>query len=214
MSTRFVVTYRVRSEAASIAARAQGIAVEQSVEMPLPAIDDAAVLANIVGDVEDIADRGGGVFDVRIGLAVATVERDAAQLLNMAFGNTSLQPDVTLIGLEPPPGFGGVRHGGAGLRARIGAHGRALTAAAIKPQGLPPARLADLVARFAAGGIDLIKDDHGLADQASRPSPSACRPVLRRHGAPGMRCMCRACPAIWTRCAGRRGWHARKAWRR
>ena len=88
MSTRFVVTYRVRSEAASIAARAQGIAVEQSVEMPLAAIDDAAVLADIVGDVEDIADRGGGVFDVRIGLAVATVETDAAQLLNMAFGNT------------------------------------------------------------------------------------------------------------------------------
>ena len=62
-----------------------------------------------------------------------------------------------------------MRHGGAGLRAPIGAHGRALTAAAIKPQGLPPARLADLVVRFAAGGIDLIKDDHGLADQAYSP---------------------------------------------
>ena len=80
--------------------------------MPLAAIDDAAVLgADVVGEVEDIADRGGGMFDVRIGLAVATVETDAAQLLNMAFGNTSLQPDVTLIGLEPPPGFGGPRHG-------------------------------------------------------------------------------------------------------
>ncbi len=169
MSTRFVVTYRVRSEAASIAARAQGIAVEQSVEMPLAAIDDDAVLSDIVGEVEDIADRGGGVFDVRIALAVATVGTDAAQLLNMAFGNTSLQPDVTLIGLEPPHGFDGVRHGGAGLRAPIGARGRALTAAAIKPQGLPPARLADLVVRFAAGGIDLIKDDHGLADQAYSP---------------------------------------------
>ena len=126
--------------------------------------------ADIVGEVEDIADRGGGVFDVRIGAArLRRWEPMRARLLNMAFGNTSLQPDVTLIGLEPPHGFDGVRHGGAGLRAPIGARGRALTAAAIKPQGLPPARLADLVVRFAAGGIDLIKDDHGLADQAYSP---------------------------------------------
>ena len=124
----------MRSDAASIEGRAQGIAVEQSVEMPLAAIDDRSVLADIVGRVEDIADRGGGLFDVRIALAVATVETDAAQLLNMAFGNTSLQPDVTLVGLEAPPGFGGPRHGMAGLRARIGASGRALTGAAIKPR--------------------------------------------------------------------------------
>ena len=166
MNDRFTVTYRVQSDAASIAARAQAIAVEQSVEMPLAAIDDPAVLRDIVGTVEDIADRGGGAFDVRIGLASATVQADAAQLLNMAFGNSSLQPDVTLIGLEKPPGFGGPRHGIAGLRARAGASGRALTGAAIKPQGLPVHRLSELVARFAEGGIDLIKDDHGLADQA------------------------------------------------
>ena len=60
MSTRFVVTYRVRSEAASIAARAQGIAVEQSVEMPLAAIDDAAVLSDIVGRSGGHRGRGGG----------------------------------------------------------------------------------------------------------------------------------------------------------
>ena len=185
MSERFVVTYRVRSDAASIAARAQAIAVEQSVEMPLAAIDDAAVLADIVGTVEEIADRGGGVFDVRIALAVATVEQDAAQLLNMAFGNSSLQPDVTLVGLEPPPGLGGPRHGLSGLRARIGADGRALTGAAIKPQGLPVHRLAALVARFAEGGIDLIKDDHGLADQAFSPFAARvplCAAAARRAG--------------------------------
>jgi ribulose-bisphosphate carboxylase large chain len=37
---RIIATYRVRADAASIAARAQAIAVEQSVEMPVAAIDD------------------------------------------------------------------------------------------------------------------------------------------------------------------------------
>ena len=41
MSDRFTVTYQVRSSAAAIEARARQIAVEQSVEMPLGAIDDA-----------------------------------------------------------------------------------------------------------------------------------------------------------------------------
>ena len=44
-----------------------------------------------------------------------------------------------------------------------------MTATALKPQGLPPRRLAMLAARFARGGIDYIKDDHGLADQAYSP---------------------------------------------
>ena len=53
---RILVTYRVRADAASIAARAQAIAVEQSVEMPVAAIDDRFVLDHVVGRVEDIAE--------------------------------------------------------------------------------------------------------------------------------------------------------------
>ena len=55
---RFEVTYHVRSDAASIETRAQGIAVEQSVEMPLDAITDATVLSDIVGQVNAIDDLG------------------------------------------------------------------------------------------------------------------------------------------------------------
>ena len=65
--------------------------------------------------------------------------------------------------------FGGPRHGLDGLRQRVGAGKRALTCSAIKPQGLPPAKLAEIARRFADGGIDYIKDDHGLADQAYSP---------------------------------------------
>lgn len=143
--------------------------MEQSVEMPPGAIEDAAIHESIVGRVGAIEDRGDGVFDVQIELSAATVGRDAGQLLNMIFGNSSLHDDVTLIDVSGVFPFSGPRHGIAGLRERAGAVGRALTCSALKPQGLPPARLAQLAERFALGGIDFIKDDHGLADQAYSP---------------------------------------------
>ena len=173
MSARLQAVYRVRCDARSIEARARAIAVEQSVEMPLAAIDDEFVLANLVGRVEEITERRDGEFEVRIALACGTVGDDPGQLLNMLFGNTSLHEDVVLEDVAFPGelafGFGGPRHGLAGLRRRVAAGARAMTAAALKPQGLPPRRLAMLAARFAQGGIDYIKDDHGLADQAYSP---------------------------------------------
>ena len=65
--------------------------------------------------------------------------------------------------------FGGPRHGIEGLRALVGAGRRAMTCSALKPQGLPPEGLARIAAAMARGGLDFIKDDHGLADQAYSP---------------------------------------------
>ncbi len=184
---RLIATYHVRAQAAAIEARARAIAIEQSVEMPLEAIEEPAILERTVGRVEDIVDRGGGVFALRIGLAAATVGADAGQLLNMVFGNTSLHDDVRLADLELPADlaarFGGPRHGIAGLQSRVGAKARALTCAAIKPQGLSSARLAALAARLAQGGVDYIKDDHGLADQDYSPFAErvpVCAEAVRR----------------------------------
>jgi ribulose-bisphosphate carboxylase large chain len=172
-SRRFRATYRIRADRASIEARAQSIAVEQSVEMPVAAIAEPEILRDIVGRVEAIEDRGDGHFDVHIGLAAVTTGREAGQFLNMAFGNTSLHEDVTLLDVEIPSdiarAFGGPRHGIEGLRRRADAFGRALTCSALKPQGVAPARLAQLAEQFARGGIDFIKDDHGLADQGYSP---------------------------------------------
>ena len=184
---RFTAVYRVRGDAGSIEARAAAIAVEQSVEMPVSAIAEPEILTDIVGRVEGINDHGGGLFEVRIGLAIATVGLDAAQFLNMVFGNTSLHEDVTLQDVEIPAelveAFGGPRHGISGLRQRVGAVRRALTCSAVKPQGVPPSRLADLAERIARGGIDFVKDDHGLADQGySRFADrvSACAAAVQR----------------------------------
>ena len=165
--------YRVKSDARSIEDRARAIAVEQSVEMPVSAIDDDFVRAEIVGRVLDVREIESALFEVRISLAGETVGDDAGQLLNMLFGNTSLHDDVVLHDADfsdaLAESFGGPRHGLAGLRARAGASARALTCSALKPQGLPPEKLAELALRFAEGGIDYIKDDHGLADQSYSP---------------------------------------------
>jgi ribulose-bisphosphate carboxylase large chain len=166
-------TYLVRCDARAIAERARAIAVEQSVEMPVSAIDDDFVLSRIVGRVEEIADAADGLFRVRIALAPETVGHDPGQLINMLFGNTSIHDDVALADVAFPDElvtvFGGPRHGLQALRRRACAPDRALTCSALKPQGLPAAKLAELARRFADGGIDYIKDDHGLADQAYAP---------------------------------------------
>lgn len=186
MSLRLTACYRIRSDARTIEERARDIAVEQSVEMPLAAVRDPAIRADIVAEVGAIADRGDGWFDVEIALAAATVGGDAGQLMNMLFGNSSLHGDVTLRDLRLPDemlaAFGGPRHGLGGLARRARAHNRALTCSALKPQGLPPQALAALAFEFARGGVDFIKDDHGLADQAYSPFAArvpACAKAVR-----------------------------------
>jgi len=170
---RLQATYHIRCDAHSIDERARAVAVEQSVEMPVAAIEDEDVLSEIVGRVEGIREIGTDLYEAKISLSAATVGRDAGQLLNMLFGNTSIHDDVTLHDVDVPDdlarAFGGPRHGLDGLRQQARATRRALTCSALKPQGLVAERLAGLARRFADGGIDYIKDDHGLADQAYSP---------------------------------------------
>jgi ribulose-bisphosphate carboxylase large chain len=185
-----IASYRIRSDARAIEERARAIAIEQSVEMPLAAVRESFIRAEVVGEVDRIEDRGDGWFDVDIALAVATVGRDAGQLLNMLYGNSSLHDDVVLHDASLPAealvSFGGPRHGLAGLRERAQAKNRALTCSALKPQGLPAEALAGLAYELALGGLDFIKDDHGLADQAYSPFTErvrACAAAVRRAAA-------------------------------
>ena len=153
-------------------ARANALAVEQSVEMPVEAIADRHVLADVVARVESVRARDGR-FEVVLGIACPTTGPEASQLLNMLFGNCSLQPEVELVDVEFPDGyersFPGPRFGVEGIREMTRAHGRALTCTALKPQGSSVAHLARLAETFARAGIDVIKDDHGLANQADQP---------------------------------------------
>ncbi|HLY54885.1 MAG TPA: RuBisCO large subunit C-terminal-like domain-containing protein [Stellaceae bacterium] len=158
--------------------------------MPVGAIDDARVLAEVVGLVAGIRETSPGVFSVRIALAVETTGGEIGQLVNMLFGNSSIHDDLNLEDVELPDellsAFPGPGHGLAGLRQDVGASGRALTGSALKPQGLPARSLGELAERLARGGLDAIKDDHGLADQRAAPFAdrvAACAEAVARANA-------------------------------
>jgi ribulose-bisphosphate carboxylase large chain len=98
---------------------------------------------------------------------------DLPQLINVLFGNISIQPGLKLMSFSLPDSmaarFPGPRFGRAGLRKLVGAVDRPLLGTALKPMGLSNRELAGLAGRFAAGGMDVIKDDHGLTDQSFSP---------------------------------------------
>jgi ribulose-bisphosphate carboxylase large chain len=166
---RFVATYLIEGPADEAAAWASKIAVEQSVELPTQLIEDAWIREEIIGRVEGIASVAPALHQARISFASELAGGELTQLLNVLFGNTSLKPNVRLVDFELPPvlagTFRGPRFGLPGLRDRLGVHDRPFLVTAIKPMGLPPEALAELAAQFARGGIDIVKDDHGLADQ-------------------------------------------------
>jgi len=189
---RILATYRIAAAAEGIEARAQALAIEQSVEMPLEAIGDRRVLDEIVARVEAIRPAN-GAFEVVLGIAPSTTGPEASQLLNMLFGNCSLQPEVELVDVAFPEGyertFPGPRFGIEGIRKLVSAEGRPLTCTALKPQGSSVEHLARLAGTFAGAGIDVIKDDHGLADQAAAPFekrvPAVQRAILEANRASG-----------------------------
>src|SRR4029079_1413938 len=169
---RILATYRITASETESRGRAEALASEQSVEMPVSAIDDPRVLQEIVARVEAIRPHA-DQFDVVLGIAPATTGPEASQLLNMLFGNCSLQPEVELVDVAFPAhfekAFPGPRFGIDGIRSVTGVHGRPLTCTALKPQGSTIEHLAHLARVFALAGVDVIKDDHGLANQAFSP---------------------------------------------
>jgi ribulose-bisphosphate carboxylase large chain len=162
------VTYDVRASAADIATRADALMLEQTVELPRAALRTVRLPESVVGQVDRIEACGDDTYRVIISQPLGTTASDPAQLLNVLFGNSSLQPDVVLADIElPDVSFGwlrGPRAGIPGLRALAGVPRRPLLATALKPMGLGPDQLAALCLGFARAGLDIVKDDHGLAD--------------------------------------------------
>jgi len=179
------VTYRLHVDSRQAAHRARLLAIEQSIEMPPEAVGDARVLDQVLARVERVEPQADGTSLACLQLACETVCEDAGQLMNMLFGNCSLQPDVELVDIEVPAplasAFGGPNLGIEGLRRLTGAFGRPLTCTALKPIGSTVQQLAELCRVFARAGIDVIKDDHGWANQRSAPFAervAACQRVI------------------------------------
>ena len=180
-------TYRIRAPRAQLDDFARGLALEQSVELSDAAVTDAFVRERVMGRVAAIRPGAADVHDVDLHLATVTTGLDVAQTLNMLFGNASLHPNVALVDVVFPPevtaAFQGPRFGIAGVRARLGVADRPLSCAALKPQGLSSEALAALCYTLAVNGVDVVKDDHGLADQAYAPfaeRAAACQRAVTR----------------------------------
>lgn len=184
---RFRATYAITGPHDVARDRAESIAVEQTIEFPADLLADDDIRRHVIGRVESVEAAGPERTLATISYAVETSGGELPQLLNVLFGNCSLYPGVRLVGLELPPEllrrFPGPRFGVPGLRALLGALARPLLATALKPMGLGTPALAELAETLARGGIDVIKDDHGLANQPFAPWEErvrACAAAVRR----------------------------------
>jgi ribulose-bisphosphate carboxylase large chain len=195
---RFTVHYRlVAGDEAAARAIARGICLEQTVEMPAELLADDDIRAHVVGRVESLEFAGPGRYDAAISYAVECAAGELTQLLNVIFGNSAMQPGIRVMQLNLSPGilqqFKGPRFGRAGLRELLGVADRPLLGTALKPMGLPAADLADLAYQLALGGVDVIKEDPGLTDQAFAPFaervPRCAEAVARANRQTGYRCL-------------------------
>ena len=169
---RFCVTYRlVADDLAMAQSRALDLAAEQTVEIPHAIIPAGYVADEIMGKVEDVHPHGdgAGVFSAKVSYSPDDVGGDFLQLLNILFGNSSIKTGMRVESIAPGSALDGVlanpRFGRQGLRDLLGVPSGPLLMSAIKPVGLATRELADIARRFALGGMDMIKDDHGLVDQ-------------------------------------------------
>ena len=195
---RFTVHYRLVA-AAEVEARAiaRGICLEQTVETSEQLLADDDIRGHVVGWIEALEAAGPGRFDATISYTVESAAGELTQLLNVIFGNSAMQPGIRVLHLDLPPSilrqFKGPRFGREGLRALLGVADRPLLGTALKPMGLSAADLAGLAYQLALGGVDIIKEDHGLTDQPFAPFaervPRCAEAVARANRRTGYRCL-------------------------
>jgi ribulose-bisphosphate carboxylase large chain len=173
---RFTVTYRITpDDSRPVEQHAKDITIEETVEIPPDCVPDSLWDAGIVGQIESITPVAGepNTFDVPISYRVDITNNDIPNLLNVLFGNISIRRGIKVIDVafteSQFKAFGGPRIGIDGIRSVLGVQGRPLATTAIKPLGLSAKDLAARCGGYAAGGLDIIKDDHGLIDQHFHP---------------------------------------------
>lgn len=168
----FGIRYRIRLlEGESLEKKVMGIALEQSVELPDNVLSDEIRYA-IVGRPSEAELLPDGRYELEIRYPIANAAPEIVQFLNVLFGNVSLTKGVQVVGVDWDrlgSMFYGPVYGIEGIRAMLGVEKRPLSCTALKPMGFRSDELAELAYQFALGGIDVIKDDHGLADQRYAP---------------------------------------------
>lgn len=170
---RILVTYRLQASGSAARRMAEILRVDQTVEASEEVIPPGPIREHLLGRIESLESLDDTSTGAVISFPVELLGTTAAQCLHLLWGTSSLKPGIRLTGLEfptdVPPSWPGPRFGRAGLRALIAAPARVLLCGVLKPLGRSAVELSDLAAQFAMGGVDFVKDDQGLADQAFCP---------------------------------------------
>ncbi len=193
---RYSVTYRISGSEDEARARAIDITLEQTVEFPYELLPRGPIRDEVVGRIESFSrmensrsekDGAETTYEAKISFAMETAAGEITQLLNVVFGNISLKDGLRVERIDLCESlyniFPGPRFGVSGLRGLLGIENRPILGTALKPMGLSSRDLSDLAYRFALGGIDIIKDDHGLTDQKFAPFEervSLCADAVRK----------------------------------
>ena len=199
MGERFTVIYRITGAEPDALATAKEICLEQTVEMPeelLAVLLDKPVADWMRGWLDHFGPVAPNLFEAHISYPIETTAFELAQLLCVVFGNFSMKLGVRVERLLLPDAllghFRGPRFGRDGLRKWVQVPKRPLLLGSAKPMGLTAQQLADVVYKMALGGVDLIKDDHGIGDLPFSPFRDrvvrCVEAVMRANGRTGFHC--------------------------
>ncbi len=170
---RFSAVYRITGTEPEAYAKAQDICLEQTVEFPAELVPSGFIQDHIVGQILEFIPDGPASYKALISFAIESAANELTQLMNVIFGNISIKPGYRVEEIILPESlaktFQGPRFGITGLRKWMNVPQRPLLFTALKPMGLSSKALAELAYQFALGGIDIIKDDHGLTNQSFAP---------------------------------------------
>ncbi|PKM78364.1 MAG: ribulose 1,5-bisphosphate carboxylase large subunit [Firmicutes bacterium HGW-Firmicutes-15] len=194
---RFSIVYRIAGTENEAYARAHDLCLEQTVEFPAELVPSGFIQDHLVGQITKFVPDGLEKYQATISFAIETASNELTQLLNVIFGNISIKPGYRVEEIKLPDSllqlFKGPRFGKAGLRELLKVPKRPLLFTALKPMGLSSEKLAELSYQFALGGIDIIKDDHGLTNQSFAPFEERVRlcaeAVERANRETGQKCI-------------------------
>ena len=167
---RFEIHYRLKAESQqSATALAAAIALENTVEIPRDVVPHGYIEDLILGRVEGLEEHEDGTWLARLSYHIDGVGYEFPQLINVIFGNASIFEGVKVVDLvvnqDLIDRFPGAAFGTKGVRDLIGKPKGGYITPVLKPQGSTAKRLAELCYGFARAGADIIKEDHGLANQ-------------------------------------------------
>lgn len=181
MPETFWVTYRITGvderEAYELAEK---ICLEQTVEMDEDLIADPRIRADVVGKTLTVEVGDGRGYFAKIGFDWRTTGREVPQWLNVLFGNSCFNSNVQLWDCDPNiPWLPGPRFGVEGIRQACRQLSGPMLCSALKPMGSSVSTLADMARELARGGLHILKDDHGLANQEYHRFSSRVNTVSR-----------------------------------